>query len=92
MTEFEIVEVDGKYTYEDAEYIYTFTGWEGGITLPETVTESATYTMLFDKEKKTPTNIEAIEQGASTVKVYENGVLYILRNGKKYTSSGTIIE
>ncbi|MBO4666332.1 MAG: hypothetical protein J5612_05605, partial [Paludibacteraceae bacterium] len=92
LEQFEIVEVDGQYKFEDAEYTYTFIGWAEVETLPETVTGNATYTMLFNKEPKTPTGVEALERNAAPVKVYENGVLYILRNGKKYTPAGSFVQ
>ena len=93
MNEFGIVEVDGKYQWEDAEYIYTFTGWEEVTELPEKVTESATFTMTFDKTKKTPTEVETVTgNGQGTQKVWENGTLIIIRDGERYNAMGEKLD
>ena len=89
--------VEGQYQYEDGTNIYTFTGfvdadsqvvnWQTAI-----VTGSATYTLTYTTEPKNPTGWENVEQERPAIKVVENGVMYIIRDGKKYSAQGRLIE
>ena len=78
-------------TFEDDTYIYTFTGLEN-VTETDIVTENATFYVLYSAEPKKPTDIDHIEQSAGATKVMENGVLYIIRDGKRYHTTGTLAD
>ncbi len=80
----------GQYIYVTTHYIYTFYGWDP--ELPDFVTESATYTALYTEEPRgVPSDIEQLEH-TGAVKVLENGVMYIYREGKKYSAQGALIK
>ena len=74
---------------------YTFTGWSSPLTnITSDLNVQAQY------EKKEPTALDEIDQenngsrnpDARTTKQFRNGVLYILRNGKTYTSQGQSLD
>ncbi len=81
----------GGDTFEDDDYIYTFVGLEN-VSATDIVTGDATYYVLYSAEPKTTTGFGNIEQSPKTVKIIENGVLYILREGKKYTMQGEVVD
>lgn len=81
---------EGVYEYVTPNFRYTFTGWDP--ELAEFVTEDATYTALYIEEPLTPTDVEMMEDGTSVQKMMENGVLYIIRNGKKYSVQGVLVK
>lgn len=80
----------GQYLYYDGKDWYRFTGWDKEI--PDNVSGEATYTANFELVPSTPTGLEAVEMSGKVLKVYENGVMYIIRNGKKYTIYGSLVQ
>ena len=55
------------------------------------VTGEATYTATYTATKK-PEGFEDVNAEGKAVKVFKDGVIYILRGGKTYTASGTLVE
>ena len=87
----------GKYTYEADGNIYTFTGFTDESSQPvdwqhAVVTDNVTYIMTYTVEPKDPTGLENVEQERPAIKVVENGILYIIRDGKKYSAQGRLVE
>ena len=68
---------------------YKFKGWSNGLTdnpLVMPMTGNITLTALFEADTQ---DIDAIQDGKETpVKIIENGQVYILRNGVRYTMMG----
>jgi len=82
----------GGETFEDEQYIYTFAGLEN-VPSTEVVHGNATYYVLYTKQEKTPTDINQVEtENASSKKYFRNGVLYIERNGNKYSVTGEKLD
>ena len=81
---------NGEYQYNDGTYLYTFLNWTPAI--PETITGNQKFTANWKKELYKPTSLEAVESKTPAVKVIENGVMYILRDGKKYLLTGESME
>ena len=75
--------------FPDENYIFDlWIGCEEDGTL--TVTENVTVTCTFKEDK--PTMIESTEYSHEIVKFIKNGQLYILRDGKTYTVTGTEVK
>ena len=72
---------------------YKFKGWSNGLTdnpLVMPMTGNITLTALFEADAQ---DIDAIQDGKETpVKIIENGQVYILRNGTKYTLTGLEVK
>lgn len=72
---------------------YKFKGWSNGLTdnpLVMPMTGNITLTALFETETQ---DIDAIQDGKEApVKIIENGQVYILRNGTKYTLTGLEVK
>lgn len=72
---------------------YKFKGWSNGLTdnpLVMPMTGNITLTALFEADTE---GIDAIQDGKETpVKIIENGQVYILRNGVRYTMMGEKVK
>ena len=72
---------------------YKFKGWSNGLTdnpLVMPMTGNITLTALFEADAQ---DIDAIQDGKEApVKIIENGQVYILRNGTKYTLTGLEVK
>ena len=75
---------------EDEQYTYEFAAWTPVIVA---VTQAAEYHATYKATEKphVPSSIEQTNE-SHVVKVIENGVMYILRDGKKYTLAGEVID
>ena len=72
---------------------YRFTRWNDGNTdnpRNVVVTKNATYIASFEKIEDALDTVEANDN--ANAKVLINGVLYILRDGKVYTTTGQEVE
>lgn len=74
---------------EDAQYTYTFAGWNPEVV---TVTGEATYTATYTATKKPEGLEDLMMDGNQSHKVYIDGQIYILRGGKIYTIQGQAIK
>lgn len=75
---------------EDNYYIYTFSGWEPEIAI---VVANAEYTAQYDATDKIATAIENTQSNeGKTYKLFRNGQLLILRDGKTYNAMGQEIR
>ena len=82
----------------EAETGYVFDYWvvngekqtETAAELKLTVTAQTTVVAVFKKEVSTA--IDNTKVAAEVRKVVENGVIYILRGGKKYTTTGVVVK
>ncbi|MBQ7531394.1 MAG: hypothetical protein IJT12_06770 [Paludibacteraceae bacterium] len=74
---------------EDQNYTYTFSGWTPEIGMVE---GAATYTATYTAVEKHGTGMTDVDGEAPATKVMENGVLYIIRAGQKYTSTGAPVQ
>ena len=74
---------------DDELYTYTFSGWSPEI---EMVAGTATYTATYTAELKQGTAIDNIINEQPVIKVMENGVMYIIRAGQKFTTEGVAVQ
>jgi hypothetical protein len=79
---------EGHYQYSNGTTLYTFIGWD--IDIPEKVTENATYTAIYVTEPIL--GIDNIKENTPATKIIEEGVLYIIRDGKKFSNTGRLVE
>ena len=73
---------------DDEQYTYTFAGWNPAVVA---VTGEATYTATYTATKK-PEGFEEVNADGKAVKVFKDGVIYILRGDKIYTPTGSLVE
>ena len=82
-------DADGNFCYSNGNTLYTFLGWDADF--PDTVTEDATYTAIYITEPIL--GIDDIEaEKVQATKIIEEGVLYIIRDGKKFSNTGRLVE
>jgi len=87
----ELVKAALGNTFEDDNYIYTYAGLED-VTPDDIVTGTATYYVLYTAEPKVISGFDQVGDAARATKVVENGVIYILRDGKKYNLTGAEVK
>ena len=98
---------DGKVAVEEgteltftatAETGYEFDYWtvngekQEGATAELKVTINAETTIVAVFKKDTSTSIDSAKQNIEVRKIVENGVMYILRGNKKYTTTGVVVK
>ena len=74
---------------EDKDYTYSFSGWTPEIS---EVIGAVTYTATYTATEKVETGIADINSDAPATKIMENGILYIIRAGQKYTTTGAPVQ
>ena len=94
---YDVVSIEAFDELSEAEHVLEFY-----FVKPSTDTESAPDGMLYDSNgganykvkftKGEPTGIDHIVGNAATLKVIENGVLYIYRNGVKFDAQGKAVR
>lgn len=72
----------------DEQYIYTFSGWTPKVV---SVTKDAAYYATYAAKPKTE-DINIIDACAGAQKIIIDNQIYILRGGKKYTITGTLLK
>jgi hypothetical protein len=73
---------------DDEEYTYTFAGWSPTIVA---ATRNTSYTATYTATLK-PEGLWDVETDEKAQKVMIDGVMYIIRGGKKYGMDGAIVE